>query len=128
MGEVSNKQLFHTIVDQVIEYIALDIFEQGTMIISVRAYAQSLGINPNTVQKAYQKLEELGHIVSIEKKGSFVKDAAFTKKQYEKTLFKQFQLITKKMNYTTIKKNQLTQWIDQIFKEENENVEDESCE
>lgn len=40
---------------------------------SVRSLAIELGINPNTVQKAYQQLERNGLIYSVEGRGSFVR-------------------------------------------------------
>lgn len=39
---------------------------------SVRELAQSLTINPNTIQKAYKDLESEGFIYSIRSKGNFV--------------------------------------------------------
>ena len=39
---------------------------------TVREVAKSLGINPNTVQKAYAMLERGGFIYSIPAKGSYV--------------------------------------------------------
>lgn len=38
---------------------------------SVRELAQSLAINPNTIQRAYRELEGRGYIYSIAGKGSF---------------------------------------------------------
>ncbi|HCC35918.1 MAG TPA: GntR family transcriptional regulator [Ruminococcaceae bacterium] len=38
---------------------------------SVRSLAVELGINPNTIQKAYQQLESQGTIYSVVGKGSF---------------------------------------------------------
>lgn len=91
------------------------------MIISVRAYASSLGINPNTVQKAYQKLEELGHIVSYPKKGSFVKDVEFTKRTYQKTLLNHFKNITKKIKYSDLDQEELVKIVNGIYQgEEND--------
>lgn len=39
---------------------------------SVRVMARELGINPNTVAKAYQDLEKSGLIYSVAGKGSFI--------------------------------------------------------
>ncbi len=39
---------------------------------SVRSFARELGVNPNTVQKAYQELEREGIIYSVTGKGSFL--------------------------------------------------------
>lgn len=115
MEKNEKKQLYSSIVDQIIEYIALGVFEQDTMIISVRSYASSLGINPNTVQKAYQKLEELGHIISYPKKGSFVKDVEFTKKTYQKKLLTHFKNIVKKINYSDLEQSELIEIINNIY-------------
>ena len=52
---------------------------------SVRILAKDLGVNPNTVSKAYQQLEHDGIIYSLAGRGSFVSD--ITKdKVIEKTL------------------------------------------
>ena len=39
---------------------------------SVRSFARDLGINPNTVQKAYQDLEHDGVIYSVSGRGSYI--------------------------------------------------------
>ena len=39
---------------------------------SVRSFARDLGINPNTVQKAYQDLERDGVIYSVSGRGSYI--------------------------------------------------------
>ncbi len=39
---------------------------------AVREVAKQLGINPNTVQKAYAQLEQIGLIYSMPSKGSYV--------------------------------------------------------
>lgn len=44
----------------------------GEQLPSVRSLAQELGINPNTVQKAYRILESHGIIDSVPGKGSFL--------------------------------------------------------
>lgn len=53
-------------------YIRLGVLQDGDKLPSVRTAAQELGVNPNTVQKAYCRLEELGLIRSLPKKGAFV--------------------------------------------------------
>lgn len=44
----------------------------GEALPSVRALAQELGVNPNTVQKSYRMLEQQGIIESVPGKGSFL--------------------------------------------------------
>ena len=64
------EQLYHGII----RLAALGAMGAGDPLPSVRALAQELGVNPNTVQKAYQLLERDGLIVSAPGKGSFLAD------------------------------------------------------
>lgn len=48
---------------------------------SVRALAEELGVNPNTVQKAYQMLEHDEIIFSLPGKGSFLSSTNFAIEQ-----------------------------------------------
>ena len=54
------------------EYIKLGIIKVGEKLPSVRTVAGELGVNPNTVAKAYSVLESEGFIKSLPKKGAFV--------------------------------------------------------
>ena len=56
------------------EYIKLGILSPGEKLPSVRAAAQEMGINPNTMARAYSYLEERGLIYSLPKKGVYVAD------------------------------------------------------
>jgi GntR family transcriptional regulator len=53
---------------------AVGAVDQREPLPSVRALAQELGVNPNTVQKAYRMLEHDGIICSIPGKGSFLSE------------------------------------------------------
>jgi GntR family transcriptional regulator len=46
--------IYTQIEKNIIKYINLGIFDAGEMLPSVRALATQLGINPNTVAKAYK--------------------------------------------------------------------------
>ena len=39
---------------------------------SIRELAKTLGVNPNTVQKAYRELEEKGFFYTVQGQGSFI--------------------------------------------------------
>ena len=53
-------------------YIELGIIKNGEKLPSVREAACELSVNPNTVARAYSRLEEEGYVTSIPKKGAFV--------------------------------------------------------
>ena len=62
----------------------------NTILPSVREFAQTLTVNPNTIQKAYRELELEGYIYSVKGKGSFVarqdKSSSFYQHQIDNLL------------------------------------------
>lgn len=64
--------IYEQIVEQVERYVALGIYKPMDQLPSVRDLASTLGINPNTVKKAYSELEVRGVINSISTKGTFI--------------------------------------------------------
>lgn len=68
----NERPIFETIVIEYKRYIDMGIYKDGDKLPSVRSLANDLGINPNTVQKAYAILENDGYIKTLEKKGVYV--------------------------------------------------------
>lgn len=64
--------IYLEIVNEYKKYINLGILKHGDKLPSVRSLACELGINPNTVSKSYQILEEEGFIKIYPKKGAYV--------------------------------------------------------
>lgn len=54
----------------IVENALLGILEPDEQLPSVRALSRELGVNPNTVQKAYQALESEGVIYSLSRKAA----------------------------------------------------------
>lgn len=66
------RPLYEQIKDNMKSLIISGVLKPDQQIPSVRELAQSLTINPNTIQKAYKDLESEGFIYSVRAKGSFV--------------------------------------------------------
>ena len=64
--------IFEQLKGQILEYITAGILQEDEQLPSVRALASQLGINPNTVAKAYHKLEEKQIIYKIPGKGCYI--------------------------------------------------------
>ena len=62
------------IVNGFVRMKALGLVESGEQLPAVRQLAVKLGVNPNTIQKAYQILESSSIIYSVKGKGSFISD------------------------------------------------------
>ena len=68
----SKDPIYLQIKNRIAELVLLGVYPPGTQLPSVRSLASELGINPNTIQKAYQELETAGITCSVSGKGSFV--------------------------------------------------------
>lgn len=64
--------IYEQLCARITELISGGTLAEGEKLPAVREVAKSLGINPNTVQKAYAALEQRGLIYSIPAKGSYV--------------------------------------------------------
>lgn len=66
------KLIYEQIVDNVKALILRGDLRRDDHLPSVRALARELGINPNTIQKAYAELERQGVIATLSGRGSIV--------------------------------------------------------
>ena len=68
----SKKPIYEQLRDQLRWQITMGFLSADDPLPSVRALSAELGINPNTIQKAYREMEQEGMIYSRPGKGSFV--------------------------------------------------------
>ena len=68
----SRVPLYEQLQEQIIRLSMLGILDENQQLPSVRALAREVGVNPNTVAKAYQQLEQQGIIYTASGRGSFV--------------------------------------------------------
>ena len=87
--------IYEQIVDGIEKYVALGILKEKTQIPSIREMAGNLGINPNTVKKSYDILENRGVITTISTKGTFISNN--TKMVLENKIDKEINLIKDKI-------------------------------
>ena len=81
------KQLCEQLVDNVKALILSGELSPDDKLPSVRSLARELGINPNTIQKAYSELERTGVITTLQGRGSIVlADANILRDEQEERL------------------------------------------
>lgn len=68
----SRMPIYEQICKKMIELIIKGTLCENDQIPSVRNLAKDIGVNPNTVAKAYQELERNGIIYSLQGRGSFI--------------------------------------------------------
>ena len=85
---------------------------------SVRQLASQLGINPNTISKAYSELERRGIIYSVSGKGSFINsDLSAAAGDRQKELEQQLRECVRDLKRSGADKSGILEIIDEEFKE-----------
>ncbi len=114
----SKQPLYEQLVEQLRRQLILGGMEAGAAMPSVRQLATELGINPNTIQKAYRRMEEEGMIISVPGRGSFVSDdlADMLKRQRAEQLEQTRKMISlcREMG---LPKNTIDEVVETVYKE-----------
>ena len=66
-----SRPIYEQVQDGLRKLMVSGILAEGEKLPSVRALAAQLAINPNTIQRAYEALEQDGYVYSVPGKGSF---------------------------------------------------------
>ena len=91
--------IYEQIVNNIEKYVAVGILREKSQIPSIRELANNLGINPNTVKKSYDILENRGVITTISTKGTFISEN--TKKATDEKINKEISIIREKIDELT---------------------------
>ncbi len=117
-NELDHAPMYEQIVVYIKKQIKDGILSPGDRLLSVREMANTLSINPNTVNRAYKILEKEEFIIVLHGKGTFVKN----KSTIEPTNFKRDQLrLTLELllldaHYQNISKEELFSWVEAFYK------------
>ena len=106
----SKVPIFEQLKKQILEFISIGILLPNDKLPSVRSLATDIGVNPNTVSKAYQELENQG-------KGCFIADNQ-TDQLIKDDKLDDFKGCVNEMKKHQITKDKLLEIIEEVYKEE----------
>ena len=110
----SNLPINDQIVSGIVRLCALGVLKPDDKLPSVRAFALSLGVNPNTVMRAYGILEQKGIIYSVAGKGSFVSEEAAVSDSLKSEAKEEFKRVLKETLGLGVSKEELLSIINEI--------------
>lgn len=105
--------LYEQLIQNVARLTEAGVLKPDERLPSVRALAADLGINPNTVAKAYRELEARGFTYSVSGKGSFVR--ARQEDEPAGEALREFQAACADARKRQLRKEQLLQIIDEVY-------------
>jgi len=79
IDKFSRKPIYEQVIEGIERDIVMGILREREQLPSIRELSALLGVNPNTIQKAFQELDRNGIIVSGQGRGCFVADRAVLK-------------------------------------------------
>lgn len=107
------KNISEEIAEEYEKYIRCGALREGEKLPSCRALALQLGINPNTVERAFSALEQRGLVRTLPKKGVFVCAQAQHSRAEEET---ERQL--RSMKRAGLTRGQALALVEKVFREE----------
>ena len=111
----SRQPIYEQLYQNVVRLVALEALAPSEQLPTVRTLAQQLGVNPNTVQKAYQMLERDQIIYSIPGKGSFISPDLSSVDVKKSEALEKVALAVKEAIDHGVEKYELMQYIEQLL-------------
>ena len=111
----SGEPIYQQIYNEVVKEISLGLLLPQEKLATVRELASTLGINPNTVSKAYQMLEQNGYIYSAVGKGSFVADNSAKLSGLKENTLKDLKKNVKTACNLGVAKEEITELVDDVY-------------
>ena len=102
------RPFYQQIKDNVRHLVVSGALKKDDKLPSVREFAASLAINPNTIQRAYRELENEGYIYTLPGKGTFAAEMDHTNQIRQQELLPQFDKIVSELLYLSMPVNELT--------------------
>ena len=102
-----SRPIYEQIKDGLRKLIVTGAMKPDEKLPSVRALAQQLSINPNTIQRAYNELESEGYIYSVPGKGSFASGDSGAEEVRKQELMGKVREMVTELKYLGVSESEL---------------------
>ncbi len=107
--------IYQQLKAEVIRLCGMGVLAPDDQLPSVRTLARELGINPNTVAKAYSQLEADGITYSVAGKGSFIRGEPEQMRALRERALNTFTLAVKRARETGLSEEELTGAVRSVY-------------
>ena len=112
----SRTPIYQQLKEKILRLIMAGAIGPGDPLPSVRVMARELGINPNTVAKAYQDLEKSGLIYSVAGKGSFISGEETLDRQMTASVLDQFREAVREARSAGVDRQTALVLVEEVYK------------
>ena len=101
------RPIYEQVRDGLRKLIITGVIPAGDKLPSVRSLSGSLAINPNTIQRAYEALEQEGYAYTVAGKGSFAALPTDVREDRRRELFFKLDAIVQELTFLGVKPDEL---------------------
>ena len=113
----SRTPIYQQLKEKILRLIMAGAIGPGDPLPSVRVMARELGINPNTVAKAYQDLEKSGLIYLVAGKGSFISGEETLDRQMTASVLDRFREAVREARSAGVDRQTALALVEEVYKE-----------
>lgn len=111
------RPIYEQVVEKLERLIVGGALEPDSKMPSVRAMGVELAVNPNTIQRAYNQLEQDGYLYTVSGRGSFVAPESEWREGKKKKTLEEWRKVTERAKEAGLTPEKLTAELAQIFGE-----------
>lgn len=111
------RPIYEQVVEKLEKLIMGGALETDSKMPSVRAMGMDLAVNPNTIQRAYNQLEQEGYLYTVSGRGSFVAPESEWREGKKKKMLEEWRLVTERAREAGLTREQLAGQLNQIYGE-----------
>lgn len=119
-----SKPIYEQIEEGIRKLVVNNLLSEDEKLPSVREMASKYAINPNTIAKAYKKLEEEGYIYTLNGKGTFVSANKQVCDVRKEELFMKLDEVVKELSFLMVPTNKLVERVSRVSKMDERGTEE----
>ena len=112
------RPIYEQVTEKLQNLIIRGALEAESKLPSVRSLALELTVNPNTIQRAYTELEEMGYIYTVKGRGNYVSKETEWREKREKIIDEETKTLAKHAMEAGISKEHLIDRLTSYYEEE----------
>lgn len=111
------RPIYEQVVEKLEHLIVSGALEENIKMPSVRSLGMELSVNPNTIQRAYNQLEQEGYLYTVTGRGSFVAPEEEWRDGKKEKMLEEWRLATQKSKEAGLAEDVLTSELHRIYGE-----------
>lgn len=109
------RPIYEQVVEKLERLIVNGALEADSRMPSVRSMGVDLAVNPNTIQRAYNQLEQEGYLYTVSGRGSFVAPESEWRDGKKKKMLSEWSLVTERAKESGLTREELEHELSRIY-------------